>query len=70
MTYGTDYPAAKSVSQDPPVRPAHDWINWLIVLANTIYAAIMTGQSLAGSGRATGSTAVIGAVLLVFVLLP
>ncbi len=70
MTYGTDYPAAKPVSQNPPVRPACDWINWLIVLANAVYAAIMTSQSLAGAGRATGDTAVIGAILLVFVLLP
>lgn len=70
MTYGTDYPAAKPVSQEPPVRPARDWINWLIVLANAAYATIVTGQSLVGAGRATGNTAVIGAVLLVFVLLP
>ncbi len=70
MTYGTDYPAAKSVSQNPPVRPARDWVTWLIVLANAIYAAVMTTQSLAGTGRATGNTAVIGAILLVFVLLP
>lgn len=70
MTHGTDYPAAKPVSRDPPVKPARGWINWPIVLANAIYAAILTGQSLAGTGRATGNTAVIGAVLLVFVMLP
>ncbi len=54
MTYDTDSPAAKSVSQNPPVRPARDWVNWLIVLTNALYAAVMTGQLLAGTGRATG----------------
>ena len=44
MTYGIDYPAEKPVSQDPPVRPARAWIAWLIVLANVIYAAILTGH--------------------------
>src|SRR3712207_8068694 len=64
MTHGTDYAASRSVLQRPPVRPARGWISWLIVLANAVCAAILTGQSLAGAGRATGSTAVIGAVLL------
>lgn len=46
------------------------WLPTAIVLANLLYAGYMTAQSLAGIGHHTGSAGVIGALFLVFALVP
>lgn len=46
------------------------WLPTAIVLANLLYAGYVTAQSLAGIGHHTGSTGVIGALFLVFALVP
>jgi hypothetical protein len=70
MSFGADPPQPVTPPNEPPARGLLRRLLLIIVLANGVWAASVTIQSLAGDGRNTGSTAVYGAFLLLLVLLP
>lgn len=71
MTTGTDHATQGPSLVEPSAKRSRRWVPPLIVWANIVLALVVIVPSFFGGfGNATGTTAQIGAVLLVLTLLP